>query len=107
MAIFINNSLAGKDINIYGTGEQNRDLLYAKDCTRFVVQSGYNDSVNGESVNVGTGRDVTINELAKIISSNRVNINHVKHIHPQSEIMRLKCNCDKAKKLLVGNQNIA
>lgn len=101
VAIFINNSIDGKDINIYGTGEQTRDLLYVKDCARFVVESGYNDKVNGEIVNAGTGRDVTINELAEIISKYRVNINHVKHIHPQSEIMKLKCNFDKAKKLMV------
>ncbi|ALB44535.1 dTDP-glucose 4,6-dehydratase [Clostridium beijerinckii] len=100
VAIFINNSLAGKNINIYGTGKQTRDLLYVKDCARFVVESGHNDKVNGEVVNAGTGRDVTINELAQIISKNRVSINHVKHIHPQSEIMKLKCNYDKAKKLI-------
>lgn len=100
VAIFINNSLAGKDINIYGSGEQTRDLLYVKDCARFVAESGYSDNVNGEIVNAGTGRDVTINELAQIISNNRVNINHVKHIHPQSEIMKLKCDYTKAKKLI-------
>lgn len=100
VAIFINNSIDGKDINIYGSGEQTRDLLYVKDCARFVVKSGYSDSVNGEIVNAGTGRDVTINELAQIISKNRVNINHIKHIHPQSEIMKLKCDYTKAKKLI-------
>ena len=100
VAIFINNSIAGKDINIYGSGEQTRDLLYVKDCARFVVESGYSNNVNGEIVNAGTGRDVTINELAQIISNNRVNINHVKHIHPQSEIMKLKCDYTKAKKLI-------
>ncbi|EHJ01492.1 dTDP-glucose 4,6-dehydratase [Clostridium sp. DL-VIII] len=100
VAIFINNSLDEKDINIYGTGEQTRDLLYVKDCARFVVESGYNDKVNGEIVNAGTGRDVTINELAEIIADNRVKINHVKHIHPQSEIMKLKCDYTKAKELI-------
>lgn len=100
VAIFINNSIAGKDINIYGSGEQTRDLLYVKDCARFVVESGYSNNVNGEIVNAGTGRDVTINQLAQIISKDRVNINHVKHIHPQSEIMKLKCDYTKAKKLI-------
>ncbi|AGX44906.1 dTDP-glucose 4,6-dehydratase [Clostridium saccharobutylicum] len=100
VAIFINNSISGKDINIYGTGDQTRDLLYVKDCARFVIQSGYSENVNGEIVNAGTGRDVTVNELAEIISKNRVNINHVKHIHPQSEIMKLKCDYGKAKKLI-------
>lgn len=100
VAIFINNSLQGKDINIFGTGEQTRDLLYVKDCAKFVVMTGYSDKINGEVLNAGTARDVTINELADIITKDRVKINHVKHIHPQSEIMKLKCNYEKAKKLI-------
>lgn len=62
--------------------------------------AGLNEDVNGEIVNAGTGRDVTVNELAEIISKNRVEINHVEHIHPQSEIMKLKCNYTKAEKLM-------
>ncbi|MCB2310024.1 SDR family NAD(P)-dependent oxidoreductase [Clostridium tagluense] len=97
VAIFIKSALEGKDINIYGTGEQTRDLLYVKDCARFVVMAGYLDKINGEIVNAGTNRDVTVNELSEIINKGRVAINHVKHIHPQSEIMKLKCNYSKAK----------
>ncbi|KZL94103.1 dTDP-glucose 4,6-dehydratase [Clostridium magnum] len=100
VAIFINNSIHGRDINIYGGGDQTRDLLYVKDCARFVIMAGYCGKVNGEIVNAGTGRDVTINELAEIISNDRVSIKHVKHIHPQSEIMKLKCNYSKAKELM-------
>lgn len=100
VAIFINNALQNTDINIYGTGEQTRDLLYVKDCARFVVEAGFNSNVNGEIVNAGTGRDVTINELADIISRGRVKVNHIKHIHPQAEIMKLLCNSRKAKEIL-------
>jgi nucleoside-diphosphate-sugar epimerase len=100
VAIFIKNSLEDKDINIYGTGEQTRDLLYVKDCADFIISTGFNDKVNGEIVNAGTGRDITINDLAKLISNDRVKINHIKHIHPQSEIMKLQCDYSKAKKLL-------
>lgn len=99
-AIFINRALKGEDLNIYGTGEQTRDLLYVKDCARFVIMAGLNENVNGEIVNAGTGLDVTVNELAEIISKGRVAINHVKHIHPQSEIMKLKCDYSKAKELM-------
>jgi nucleoside-diphosphate-sugar epimerase len=66
----------------------------------FVVMAGYSDKVNGEIVNAGTGRDVTINELAEIVAKGRVKINHVKHIHPQSEIMKLKCNYSKAENFI-------
>ncbi|MBV4428299.1 dTDP-glucose 4,6-dehydratase [Clostridium tyrobutyricum] len=100
VAIFINNALHDRDISIYGSGEQTRDLLYVKDCANFIVESGYSQNVNGQIVNAGTGRDVTINELAHIISHNQVKVNHVKHIHPQSEIMKLKCDYSKAKSLI-------
>lgn len=100
VAIFIKNSILGKPINIYGTGNQTRDLLYVKDCAEFVVEAGYNNKVNGEIINAGTERDITINELADIISRNRVPIRHVGHIHPQSEIMKLKCNYSKARNLM-------
>lgn len=100
VAIFINKALKGEELNIYGTGEQTRDLLYVKDCSRFVIMTGFNDKVNGDIVNAGTGRDVTINELASIISRGRSDIKHVKHIHPQSEIMKLKCNYNKAKEII-------
>ncbi|ABS35011.1 dTDP-glucose 4,6-dehydratase [Clostridium botulinum] len=105
VAIFINNYLQNKNLNIYGTGDQTRDLLYVKDCANFVVEAGYKDSVNGQIVNAGTGRDITINELAQIISSGKVKINHVPHIHPQSEIMKLKCNYKKAKELMGWEPN--
>lgn len=100
VAIFINNTLANRDIEIYGSGDQTRDLLYVKDCANFVVMAGYSSSVNGEILNAGTGRDISINDLAKLIANDRVEIRHVKHIHPQSEIMKLKCNFSKVKKLM-------
>jgi nucleoside-diphosphate-sugar epimerase len=100
VAIFINNTIDGRDINIYGSGNQTRDLLYVKDCAEFVVLSGYNKNVNGEIINAGTGRDISINDLAEMISRGRSNINHVKHIHPQSEIQKLLCDYNKARRLI-------
>ena len=100
VAIFIKRNLQGENLNIYGNGTQTRDLLYVEDCARFVTMAGYSDAVNGEIVNAGLGRDISINELAELIADNREQIQHVDHIHPQSEIARLLCNYNKAKKLL-------
>lgn len=100
VAIFIKRNLEGKTLNIYGEGTQTRDLLYVEDCARFVVQAGYSHKVNGEIVNAGLGRDITINELAELIASSKDKIKHVKHIHPQSEIQKLLCDYSKAKELL-------
>ncbi|NOU66726.1 NAD-dependent epimerase/dehydratase family protein [Paenibacillus sp. LMG 31461] len=100
VAIFINNKLAGKDLNIYGEGTQTRDLLYVDDCARFVVEAGYSDRVNGHIVNAGLGRDISVNDLAKLVVGDVSRIKHVPHIHPQSEIQKLLCNYSKAKELL-------
>ncbi|HWR45766.1 dTDP-glucose 4,6-dehydratase [Sporomusa sp.] len=100
IAIFIKNALAGADLGIYGSGEQTRDFLYVEDCAAFVVQCGYSEAVNGEIVNAGLGRDVTINDLALLVAKDQNRIKHLPHIHPQSEIMKLLCNSTKANKLL-------
>lgn len=100
MAIFIKRNLDKQTLNIYGDGTQTRDLLYVEDCARFVVEAGYSDCVNGEIVNAGLGRDITINDLAALIADSKEQIKHVPHIHPQSEIQKLLCNYSKAEKLL-------
>ncbi|GGF26514.1 dTDP-glucose 4,6-dehydratase [Halobacillus andaensis] len=100
VAIFIKNKLEGKPLQIYGDGTQTRDLLYVEDCANFVVESGYSDKANGEILNAGLGRDIPINDLASLIVKDVTKIQHVKHIHSQSEIKKLLCNYDKAMKLL-------
>ena len=100
IAIFIKKALSGETLNIYGTGEQTRDFLYVEDCADFVVNCGYSDKVNGEIVNAGLGKDITINDLAFLIAKDESKIKHIEHIHPQSEIMKLLCNCEKANKIL-------
>lgn len=98
--IFIHKALQDDDLKIYGDGSQTRDLLYVTDCANFVVQAGYSNRVNGEIVNAGLGRDVSINDLAKMIAEDENQIKHITHIHPQAEIQKLLCNNDKAKELL-------
>jgi len=100
VAIFIKNALEGKTLNIYGDGTQTRDLLYVEDCARFVVEAGYSDKTNGEIINAGSGRDISINDLALLIAKDEKLIIHVPHIHPQSEIQKLLCNYSKAERLL-------
>ncbi|RYD03468.1 hypothetical protein N752_20015 [Desulforamulus aquiferis] len=106
VAIFIKNKLAGKKLMIYGDGTQTRDLLYVEDCARFVVKAGYSKQVNGQIVNAGLGEDISINQLASLIVEDPSQIQHVAHIHPQSEIPRLLCNYDKAKNYWIGNQKL-
>ncbi|WP_276620251.1 SDR family NAD(P)-dependent oxidoreductase [Syntrophomonas wolfei] len=100
VAIFIQRELAGKELNIYGDGTQTRDLLYAEDCADFVIRAGMDKRANGQVLNAGLGRDISVNELAQMIGGNAGNIRHIAHIHPQSEIQKLLCDYSKARELL-------
>jgi nucleoside-diphosphate-sugar epimerase len=105
VAIFIDRDLKGQPLQIKGDGTQTRDLLYVEDCARFVMDAGTSPKGDGEVLNAGLGRDVSINELARLVADTThggqgVPITHVVHDHPQAEIAKLLCNNAKAARVL-------
>jgi nucleoside-diphosphate-sugar epimerase len=100
VAIFTRRSLLGEELRIYGDGTQTRDLLYVEDCARFVCDALVSDAAIGTLLNAGTGRDVSVNELAALVEPDPDRIVHVEHIHPQSEIAVLRCDARAARRLL-------
>ncbi|MFX0022565.1 MAG: GDP-mannose 4,6-dehydratase [Candidatus Hermodarchaeota archaeon] len=45
-----------------------RDFLYVKDtASSFVISAGYSSELNGKTVNVGTGKEISIKNLAELI----------------------------------------
>lgn len=100
VSIFTDRDLRGETLKIFGDGSQTRDLMYATDCARFIVDGTFHDEAVGEVINAGTGSDVSINELAKLIASEGTDIKHVDHHHPQSEVQKLLCDPSKAKKAI-------
>lgn len=101
VSIFVKNYLENKQIKIYGDGTQTRDFLYVEDCAEFIVEASKCNKCIGEVINAGTGKDISINNLAKpVVKNNDGVIQHVEHHHPQSEIMKLVCNNSKAKEIL-------
>lgn len=100
IATFLRLTQTGADLHIYGDGKQTRDFLYVEDCAEFIARASSNDAAFGQVINAGSGRDITINDLASLIQTDKSKIKHVPHIHPQSEIYKLECDAARAKKLL-------
>ena len=100
VSIFIKRKLKNKKLLIFGDGSQTRDLLYVEDCANFIVKASKCKDCIGEVINGGSGSDININDLAMLIVGDKERIQHMKHHHPQSEIMKLVCDNSKAKKLL-------
>lgn len=105
--IFIARSLQGETLYIYGQGTQTRDFLYVEDCAEAVIKAALSDKVWGETINIGTGKDISLNDLALLIADNHNKVSHIPHIHPQSEIFKLVCDYKKARKLLNWNPKIS
>lgn len=100
ISIFIKKKLMKEPLSIYGDGTQTRDFLYVTDCADFVVEAGMNKKTNGKVINAGSGIDISITDLAKLIAGEGNNIEYVSHIHPQSEIRKLLCDARYAEELI-------
>jgi len=100
VSIFIKRNLDGKPLLVFGDGRQTRDLLYVEDCADFIIRATFSKGAVGEVINAGSGKDVSINDLALMICKDKRKIEHVPHPHPQSEIRRLVCDYYKAKGIL-------
>jgi dTDP-glucose 4,6-dehydratase len=100
VAIFIEKALRGEEIPVFGDGEQTRDFLYVDDCAEFIVRASFSEKATGQVINAGSGQDIRINDLARIICPDEKRIFHLPHHHPQSEIRKLLCDSTKARSLL-------
>lgn len=100
VSILIKRNLEGELLLVFGNGKQTRDLFYVEDCADFIVRAAFNKAAVGEVINAGSGRDISINELALMICNDKSRLKHVPHPHPQSEIRKLICDYSKAKKIL-------
>ncbi|MCU0695116.1 MAG: GDP-mannose 4,6-dehydratase [Myxococcaceae bacterium] len=100
VSIFLKRDLGNEPLLVKGSGEQTRDLLYVEDCADFVVRAAQSDKSEGRVVNAGTGRDVSVNQLAALCCSPQNRVERVAHDHPQAEIMKLCCDASLARELL-------
>ena len=97
--LFLNRKRQGNDLFVFGSGNQSRDFLYARDCAEFLIS--YMGTNNVPMIlNAGSDKTITISELANTISAGDISIKYVDHPHPQSEIQRLLCDSSLARKTL-------
>jgi UDP-glucose 4-epimerase len=69
VAKFFESAMAGQPPRIHGDGEQTRDFTYIDDVVEATLLSGISPKADGQVYNVGTGREVTINQLATSIAA--------------------------------------
>jgi nucleoside-diphosphate-sugar epimerase len=64
---FIHQAINDDDITIFGDGSQTRSFIYVVDEIEGLLKMVYKDEAIGEVINVGSDKEYTIIDLAKII----------------------------------------
>jgi UDP-glucose 4-epimerase len=86
---------AGKTLFITGDGSQTRDFIHISDVVDALIKTMESDRVGkGEVINIGSGENISIKELALLISS------LVEHVPPVIEPKHAKADNRKARELL-------
>lgn len=92
---FIKQSLEKRPLTITGDGTQTRDFTHVRDVVRANLLAAQSPHVGGgEVINIGAGRNVSINRLAELFGGDRV------HIKPRLEPHDTRADVRRAKELL-------
>jgi nucleoside-diphosphate-sugar epimerase len=74
ISVFLRARREGKPLTIHGDGEQTRDFTHVRDVVRANLMAMDCATADGRAVNVGQGRNISINRVAELIGGLTVNL---------------------------------
>ena len=95
VGIFLKQKLDNLPFTVNGDGNQRRDFTYVGDVVNAnILASSSSKAGRGEVINIGTGKNYSINELAEMIGGRK------EHLKPVNEPFQNLADIRKAKKVL-------
>jgi UDP-glucose 4-epimerase len=64
---FMLRAMAGRPLVVFGDGTQSRDFTYVEDTASGILQAGFSADAIGRTINIGSGKEISIAELARSI----------------------------------------
>ncbi|HEY7557670.1 MAG TPA: SDR family NAD(P)-dependent oxidoreductase [Candidatus Binatia bacterium] len=110
--MIISQGLVRDEIKL-GSLEPSRDFTYVTDTVQGFIKIAEVDDALGQEINLGTGRDISIGELARMICSllgkeSFQIVEETSRLRPKaSEVWRLQADNSKAKRLAGWEPNVA
>jgi len=99
---FIDAALAGRDITVYGDGQQTRTFCYIDDNAEACINAMMQNLFVNDVVNVGNDKAITVLELAEIII--RLSASQSKIVHlpplPEGDMTRRQPDIENMRQLL-------
>jgi UDP-glucose 4-epimerase len=98
---FLLRSMAGRPRVVFGDGTQTRDFTYVSDTARGIIVAGLADAAIGQTINIGSGFEISINALAEEIRVvlQRPDAPVVRDIARPGDVLRLYAETTKALQL--------
>ena len=81
--IVVERAMRGEPIEIYGDGEQTRDFVFVRDTADAAIRLHASQATRGRVVNVASGREVTVNELVRLMLELLASDVDVLHVEPR------------------------
>lgn len=89
ISIFADRARHGRPLTIFGDGTQTRDFVYVGDVARALALAAAVDDARGDAINIGTGREIPIHQLAAAALAHSGSRSEIVHAAPRAgEILR-------------------
>jgi UDP-glucose 4-epimerase len=87
---------------IFGDGNQTRDFTYVSDTASGIIMAGVAERAAGETINLGSGREITVNDLAREVAgvADQLDASSVYDALRPGDVFRLCSDTTKARELL-------
>ncbi|HEY4240781.1 MAG TPA: NAD-dependent epimerase/dehydratase family protein [Kofleriaceae bacterium] len=100
ISIFADRARAGKGLTIFGDGQQTRDFVFVGDVVR-AITAALGDGNSRAIANVGTGKEITVRELAETVVELCGGTSTITHAPARAgEILRSLARVDRLRDLL-------
>lgn len=106
VARFVRAEIAAGPLEVHGDGCQTRDFLHVADCARGIVEAA-GEPAAGRVINLATGVETSVAELAGLIAADADRIIRVPHPHPNAEVSRYVGDAARARDLIGWSPEVA
>lgn len=104
---FLRQALGGGSLVLFGDGLQTRDFIYVSDVVAALVVAAQASGVDREVINVGSGRETTIVQLADLVEeATSHKTNRVFNTSKSGGVRRLVANISRARGLLAWEPQV-
>jgi UDP-glucose 4-epimerase len=98
---FLLRSLADRSMIIFGDGLQTRDFSFVEDTARGIILAASSDDAVGRTLNLGSGREITIRDLALAIGAVTERTPRIFHDAPRpGDVLRHCADISRARRIL-------